>query len=74
MSVFTGTADKNGIVTFKTIQLYEIEYKDGKISAKYLTVGKHLVELSTKNNVKSTKKLKKYVKLEQNQLETNYMK
>ena len=53
-SGFTGTADKNGIVTFKTIQLYEIEYKDGKISAKYLTVGKHLVELSTKNNVKST--------------------
>lgn len=53
-SGFTGTADKNGIVTFKTIQLYEIEYKDGKISAKYLTVGKHLVELSTNNNVKST--------------------
>ncbi len=51
---FTGIANKNGIVTFKTIQLYEIEYKDGKISAKYLTVGNHLVELSTNNNVKST--------------------
>ncbi|WP_296878080.1 hypothetical protein [uncultured Methanobrevibacter sp.] len=52
---FSATADDNNIVSFKTANLYEFDNENNTFEMRKLEVGKHRVELSTSDNIKSTK-------------------
>ena len=51
---FSATANKENIVSFKTANLYEFNQNSSSLEMTKLEVGKHLVELSTTGNIKST--------------------
>ncbi|MCQ2970157.1 hypothetical protein SAMN05216439_0774 [Methanobrevibacter gottschalkii] len=50
----TGTADKNGIVNFKTSKIFGYDFNNNTIVIKYLNVGNNTVELKSGDNVKLT--------------------
>ena len=52
---FSAKADNESIVSFKTINLYEFSQNSTTFEMNKLDVGKHLVELSTADNIKSSK-------------------
>ena len=54
---FSAKADNESIVSFKTINLYEFSQNSTTFEMNKLDVGKHLVELSTADNIKSSKVL-----------------
>jgi hypothetical protein len=52
---FSGTADDENVVSFQTANLYEFDQESTSLEMKKLEVGKHLIELSTSDSIKSTK-------------------
>ena len=52
---FSAKADSKNIVSFKTINLYEFSQNSTTFEMNKLDVGKHPVELSTADNIKSSK-------------------